>query len=283
MSRFRDLIFPLSQHQFLRNLSQRKLAFYPNKIGPGINELINFNSIFEIIKAGKLPVGITSVTKNQTPILQFMYSKDSYLEPDKIEKIINSGGSLILDPAQEQFPNLKDICDDLTLVTQEKVNAAVIITTGNGGAFPPHTDAMDLIIIQVEGSKQWKIYDPPISHPYVAKQKAKRQNFDEFLQYGSLIFDEEIQRRDFLFVPAGYWHHCENRSDRSIHVALAIDPPTAFSVITELLKDYLREDPFCLPLSRIDDREEKDKFISKITCELAEKFKNIVYGSEQAP
>jgi ribosomal protein L16 Arg81 hydroxylase len=142
---------------------------------------------------------------------------------------------------------------------------------------------VDLIIIQVEGSKQWKIYDPPISHPYVAKHKANRQGFNEFLNYGSLIFDKEIHRTDFLFVPAGYWHHCENRSDRSIHVAFAIHPPTAFSIISELLKDYLREEPFCLPLSRIDDRKEKDKFISKITCELAEKFKNMVCGSEEAP
>jgi hypothetical protein len=140
MSRFRDLIFPLSEDQFLDNLSQRKLAFYRDQIRPEVNDLINFNSILEIIKAGKLPVDITTVTKNQTPILKFMYSKNSYLEPDKIEKIINSGGSLVLDPAQERFPNLKDICDDLTLVTQEKVNAAIIITTGNGGAFSPHTD-----------------------------------------------------------------------------------------------------------------------------------------------
>lgn len=272
MSRFRDLIFPLSQDQFLDNLSQRKLAFNRNQIGQEINDLINLNSILEIIKAGKTPVGITTVTKNETSIPKFMYSKNSYLEPDKIENIINSGGSLVLNPAQDQFPNLKDICDDLTLVTREKVKAAIIVTTGNGGAFSPHTDPMDLIIKQIEGSKQWKIYDPPISHPYLPEQG---QNFNEFVKHGSLIFDEEIQRTDFLFVPAGYWHHCENRSARSIHVSFMIEPPTAFSVISELLKDYLREEPFCVPLSRIEDAKEKDKIISKITCELAAKFKNV--------
>jgi ribosomal protein L16 Arg81 hydroxylase len=98
------------------------------------------------------------------------------------------------------------------------VKVCAIVTTGSGRALSLHYDAKDLIIMQVEGSKRWRIYGPPVANPVIGMA-------NETPPEGGPLFDTVLQPGDIAFMPAGYWHECDNGPDRSLHVLLLLDPP----------------------------------------------------------
>jgi ribosomal protein L16 Arg81 hydroxylase len=68
-----------------------------------------------------------------------------------------------------------------------------------------------------------------------------------------LIFDELLEAGDFLFVPGGNWHRCENGPGRSLHLGIFFQPPTAWHFIKALTSELLADETFRTPLTRIDD------------------------------
>jgi ribosomal protein L16 Arg81 hydroxylase len=97
-------------------------------------------------------------------------------------------------------------------------DAGAIVTTGRVGALQTHYDFRDLIILQVEGSKRWRIYGPRVVRP------ARTSYVNEPPQTPPLL-DTLLQAGDMLFMPAGFWHVCDNGPDRSLHLGLFLKPP----------------------------------------------------------
>ena len=58
---------------------------------------------------------------------------------------------------------------------------------------------------------------------------------------------------DFLFLPAGYWHRCENGPGRSLHVCIVFEPPCGRDVVTSLASQLAADETFKQPLTRYAD------------------------------
>ena len=85
----------------------------------------------------------------------------------KVEAYLAEGFNLCITRIDEHAPHLTALCDDIRARTFEQIKIGVIVTTGKIGAFKLHYDPEDLIILQVEGSKRWKIYGPAVSNPVI--------------------------------------------------------------------------------------------------------------------
>jgi ribosomal protein L16 Arg81 hydroxylase len=102
-------------------------------------------------------------------------------------------------------------------------------------------------LLQVEGRKRWKIFGPPVVNPVVDMKSKVAPPPEE-----TLLFDEVLEAGDFLFLPAGNWHRCENQSSRSLHLGIFFQPPNGLDVIKSLTAKLLSEDEMRVPLTRID-------------------------------
>jgi ribosomal protein L16 Arg81 hydroxylase len=119
----------------------------------------------------------------------------------------------------------------------------------------------------VEGAKRWQIFGPPVLNPVrgMAKQAAPQ---------GAPVFDEVLQPGDFLFVPAGHWHHCQTVSGKSIHLGIFFIPPTGWHAARALASRLIAEEFFRTPLTRLEgasglaalEAEVKQRLIEKISA-----------------
>ena len=71
------------------------------------------------------------------------------------------------------------------------------------------------------------------------------------------LLDAVLAPGDFLFVPAGYWHRCENGDGLSLHVGIFLEPPSAWQAAKDLLPSLAADVAMRAPLTRFASAAER--------------------------
>jgi len=170
-----------------------------------------------------------------------LYRHGDTVKPQVVAQIMANAGSIMANGVQPWLSNFTTLCNNLAAQLGEHVSAGVIATAGPGGALDLHYDDADLAILQIEGRKRWIIHDNPTSDP-VPGLKAPVGD-----RAATPLIDTILEPGDFLFVPAGYHHRCENQADRSLHAGIFFWPltlPRVFSLLREAsINDPARRQP----------------------------------------
>ena len=251
-----ELVAPLSEEEFLTLLRERKLTLLRSVGGERYSSLLTWHSLLQMIARGEHP----------SSLAEFVLVKDSQVAPPerwlkqnpagegnvvdlpRLLAFMNHGFSLSVARINDYAPHLKALCQSIRSTLREQIKVGAIVTTGKGGAFKLHFDPEDLIILQVEGRKRWKIFGPPVVNPVVGMKSSITPPPED-----TLLFDEILEAGDFLFLPAGNWHRCENESSRSLHLGIFFQPPSGLDAIKALTAKLLSDEQLCMPLTRLDD------------------------------
>jgi len=89
--------------------------------------------------------------------------------------------------------------------------ANAYITPPNAQGFSRHADEHEVLVLQIEGSKLWRVY-PENGEPC----------------------EIELTPGSLLYLPRGLQHEAETRGIASIHITLGISPVYAFQLLEEI-------------------------------------------------
>jgi ribosomal protein L16 Arg81 hydroxylase len=120
-----------------------------------------------------------------------------------------------------------------------------------------------LIILQVAGTKRWQVFDSPVVNPVVGMAPGQPPA-------GPPVFDHVLRPDDFLFVPAGHWHRCENGPNRSLHMVIGFTPPNGRNLLTALVTQLSSDETFRRPLTRYGSPEGLAKHEAALKAYLVE-------------
>ena len=251
-----ELVAPLSEGEFLTLLRERKLTLLRGVGGERYVSLLTWQSLLQMIARGEHP----------TSLAEFVLVRESQVAPperwlkpnpagegnvvdvSRLLAFLNHGFSLSVARINDYAPHLKILCENIRAALREQIKVGAIVTTGKGGAFKLHFDPEDLIILQVEGRKRWKIFGPAVVNPVAGMKSTVAPPPED-----TLLFDEILEPGDFLFLPAGNWHRCENESPRSLHLGIFFQPPSGMDVVKAITAKLLSDDQLRMPLTRSDD------------------------------
>jgi hypothetical protein len=261
-----ELVAPLSEEEFITVLRDRKLTFVRGAGGDRYTSLLNWKSLLRMIELGQHPPSLAEfrlIKDGQIPppdrwLKKKPFGDGNMVDVSRFLAFMDHGFSLSVTRVDDYAPHLKKLSDNIRATLREQIKVGAIVTTGTGGAFRLHYDPEDLIILQVEGRKRWKIFGPPVVNPIVGAVPPAAPPED------TLIFDEILEPGDFLFLPAGNWHRCENESARSLHLGIFFQPPNGLDVIKAITSKLLSDEEMRLPLTRLDDASELSAFEADI-------------------
>ena len=167
-------------------------------------------------------------------------------DPEKVQKFISRGASVILNDIDRASAGLINISKDLQAMTNGKCQGNLYFSMQSHPAFGPHCDEHDVFAMHFEGEKVWNIYEKiennPINHPafkYSPEERIKKA--------GKMIDQITLKPGDLLYLPRGQYHDALASKSGSIHVAFGLTyfkPIDLMSVIWEkfILSDVMRKD-----------------------------------------
>ena len=272
-----ELVEPLSEDEFTTLLRERTLTFLRGAGGERYASLLNWKSLLQMIERGQHPPSLAEfrlIKEGQIPPPDRWLKKKPFGEGNMVDvprflAFMDHGFSLSVTRIDDYAPHLKTLSKSIRAALREQIKIGAIVTTGQGGAFRLHYDPEDLIILQVEGRKRWKIFGPPVINPVVGAVPPAAPPEDK------LIFDEILEPGDFLFLPAGNWHRCENESARSLHLGIFFQPPNGLDVIKSITSQLLADDELRLPLTRLDDASDLASFEEDLKAKAMERISQL--------
>ena len=102
----------------------------------------------------------------------------------------------------------------------------VYVTPASSQGFAPHYDDIDAFVLQIEGAKRWRVYEPfeDETHP-----RTSSRNFtQEEIATQRVVFDDVLEAGDFLYLPRGWIHQAEcSSSTHSVHATLSTNQSNA--------------------------------------------------------
>jgi ribosomal protein L16 Arg81 hydroxylase len=268
ISTYQELIAPLGEAEFLDLLYKRTLTYRAASDENRYAGLLDWSTMRGLIEQGVIPPRKFRLTWKRKPVNSQLYLQYGKVNARNFGRLIEQGVSVVTDPVESYIPSLDTLCKDIASHIGEGTGADVIMTAGTGGALNLHYDVFDLIVLQLAGSKRWTIYGQPVTDPVRDMPKPQPPQTEP-------LFDRDLRPGDFLFMPAGFWHLCENGPGLSLHVAILINPPTAWHAIKALLPELLGEEIFRTRLTRFGTAAEKAAHEAALKKRLIEKIQQM--------
>jgi Cupin superfamily protein len=117
-----------------------------------------------------------------------------------VGRILNEGGTLILDTMNMFDPTLEVACRALGWWAGETVSVNAYLAVGDTSGFDIHWDDHDVLCLQVVGSKSWEVRGPSRVAPMYRDAERNLEPPEEALWAGTM------NPGDVMHIPRGFWH-----------------------------------------------------------------------------
>jgi ribosomal protein L16 Arg81 hydroxylase len=153
--------------------------------------------------------------------------------------LVQRGATLVVEDADQYHPNLRSFANSITASTGHNTRLNIYLSHPGRAAYKLHYDTHDVYILQVYGTKRWKVFPPTVVHPLYNQIEHGVKAPPE----SDLYLDETLRAGDLLYVPRGHWHSVLAVDEPSLHITMAVFPRSGIFFLKWLV-DEMTEDPF---------------------------------------
>src|SRR3984893_18263621 len=176
---------------------------------------------------------------------------DGSLDLVRVRNDFADGYTVVLDDVEQYVRAIASLAHaiEVELNFATKVNAYV--TPPGSQGFLAHYDEHDVLILQIQGSKVWHLYNGADVPPHEMRRR------EPVAMAGlPLPTDVRLEEGDVLYLPRGRVHAAEATSEPSVHLTVGIHAPTLLALVTRALYSLSYSDDRVhtqLPPRHLDD------------------------------
>ena len=147
----------------------------------------------------------------------------------KIQSEYRSGSTVVLVALHRTWAPLRELCESLENDFTHLAHANAYLTPVDTPGFAPHYDTHEVFVLQVAGSKRWRVFQPPLALPH------HTQPFTPTGYVPRPLLELELKQGDLLYLPRGYVHAAHTSEVHSAHVTIGISVYTWVELLSELI------------------------------------------------
>ena len=161
------------------------------------------------------------------------------IDAARLYRAYADGGTIVLHNLEGSLPSLMDLCRALESELSCRFQCNIYVTPGGAAqGLRTHYDSHDVFVLQIAGTKHWRIYDRPIERPLRGQAFDPREHAP-----GALTMEFDLHPGDLVYVPRGVMHDATSGAEDSCHITLGALPTSWADLLLEAVARVALEDP----------------------------------------
>lgn len=141
----------------------------------------------------------------------------------KVQMLLGMGASLVANRLEDVSLDVRRITAMLGRQFAATAGANAYGSFKGVRAFNSHCDLHEVFAVQLDGEKNWRIYQNRAQSPVQTLHGADAQVIIDQAK-GEVMMTADMEPGDLLYIPRGYYHDALASSDSSLHVTFAVAP-----------------------------------------------------------
>ncbi|MFJ4755551.1 cupin domain-containing protein [Streptomyces sp. NPDC088763] len=159
------------------------------------------------------------------------------LNPEKVYELFRSGGTVTWNSLNHVLPSARRLTEPFTDAFASPAEVVVFVTPARTDGFSPHHDSIDVFVVQMDGTKTWRVWDTPDERPGDEGSYTPEE-------LGEPVIEVTLEPGDVLYVPHGTPHAASARSELSLHLSVGVEPRRWRHLLTDTVAALVEEDDF---------------------------------------
>lgn len=159
------------------------------------------------------------------------------VDPVKVVRQLHAGATVTWNSLNHFRPNLRALAADLAARFAARIDIMAFLAPPTIQGFRPHADAVDLFVIQLAGTKHWRVWEPTRPH------RADAVEYHSADELGPPSLEMSMRPGDVLYMPYGTPHAVVAEDTVSLHISVMIRPRLWSDLLNRAVQQVLRADP----------------------------------------
>lgn len=232
------LLHPVDQATFLSRYYAREALLIDRADPAYYAGMLSLDALDQIIGSTALSSEDLIVVDESRYIAPEEYSRDGgFVDALQVQRLYADGATISLRSMQTKLPALAALCRCAEQLFRCHCQANVYLTPPAAQGFKTHHDTHDVFILQMAGTKRWRVYEPVVRSPlpgqryYWSRPPSPNPAMEFTLRPG-----------DMFYCPRGVPHDARSTADASVHVSLGILAGTWAELLLEVVADVALRD-----------------------------------------
>lgn len=214
--------------------SSRSYLHLPKAVGKGL-EAFHPSRLLNALFRHLNPQRVMQLAKRGEPIAAQNFVSEGFVDGALLQRHLNDGAALLLIGLQEWVEGLATPVKELANALQLDVSVNAYVGGPQSRGFLEHVDHHDVVVVQIEGEKEWTLWEPTLGEPLELPRHQQGQP-KEFLS------SIRLGRGDLLFVPRGIWHVARGlEGSGTAHLSFGLQPLTALHWLSAMRTQLIDE------------------------------------------
>ena len=207
--------------------------------GRDFTGLISIAAIDDLIARQPFYEGEISLARSAPKVGPGDYLREGQADRGAIARLFQQGATIILPQLHRRVRSLAAYCRSLEAILSAHVQTNIYLTPASAQGFETHYDNHDVFVLQVEGTKRWRLYDSPAGVPFRGERFTPGQYAP-----GEPSEDFVLQPGDVLYVPRGMMHDAISEpGGPSLHITTGILVKTWADFLLEAVSEAALKAP----------------------------------------
>jgi hypothetical protein len=221
VTNFASLLTPVSTGELVSAVTNRRRLFVRADDRRRFDRLLPWSTINLLLSAKHFGPHQLEVRRDGTAVSPLMYrekAEQSCVRLDALQALAYQGVSIVINGVDRLVPTVSAVTTLIERHLQRKAWANAYLTFHRNGAFRPHWDSHDVLVLHLSGRKRWRC------HGIGAGDPSAFYVFDRGTDPGPVAWEEVLEPGDVLYLPRGEIHAAAvEPDDVSLHLTIGLD------------------------------------------------------------
>ncbi len=244
---FEDLIAPHSPNAFIEDYWEQAHLHVPRGQPTFYHSLFSLADIDKCLHTARtFPEKVLTVVppSDSGRVMQDLPVSEASL--DQVYNEFHGGATIRLLDIERFWPAAAVLAGEIFQTLNATTELNVYLTPPKSQAFSVHFDYNDVFVLQIQGSKDWSVFEAEYPLPMESLSRCAQGRMPpQVVDEDSVTLRQRIhlEAGDLLYVPRGFYHKVATTDETSLHISVGIHPTSWLDLVKQSLDFTAFEQP----------------------------------------